>query len=227
MSRRVAQSSFCTPASWAARGIVSKRRDAPYRSGMVWTWIRSKARRARLRCRASSVHSRLRALRVRRLLPRRIPELHQLVERDVENDTAAGAAGRIKDDLVGAAQHALHRFEIEALTRDLGRFAIFIVDFAESSGLAFRLGDCLLAIGLGRLSDLRRAAACLGNDAVGVGRWRLIRTARRTFHESPLNLAGPVGNNRPRTYIHCTRESVRVGRRFKHRKSHVLPMDQY
>ena len=63
-----------------------------------------RARRSRLRCQASSVRSRRRAL-LRRLLPR-WSALRQLVERNVGNDPAARGAGRVKNDLVGAAEHA-------------------------------------------------------------------------------------------------------------------------
>jgi hypothetical protein len=51
----------------------------------------------------------------------------------------------------------------------LGRFGVLVINLHEARGLALGFNDGLLAIGLGRLDDLRRFPARLGNDTVGVG----------------------------------------------------------
>src|ERR1043166_3596399 len=71
---------------------------------------------------------------------------------------SAGPAGAgIEDDLVGAAEHTLHGLEIEPLARDFRGLFVLVVDLEEARRLTGRLGDGLLAIGLGGLGDLRGA----------------------------------------------------------------------
>ena len=50
----------------------------------------------------------------------------QLVEQQEWHDTLAALA--VDDDLVGAAEHALHRFQIHPLARHFGRLLVLLVD---------------------------------------------------------------------------------------------------
>src|SRR5262249_24209410 len=75
----------------------------------------------------------------------------------------------IDDGLVGAAEHALHGFEINPLPRHVGRLLVLVVDLAEARGLALGFGDGLFAIGFGVLEDLGGAAARFRHDAIGIG----------------------------------------------------------
>src|ERR1043166_2274552 len=92
----------------------------------------------------------------------------ELVERQVGDDARPARAG-IEDDLVGAAEHTLHGLEIEPLARDFRGLFVLVVDLEEARRLTGRLGDGLLAIGLGGLGDLRGAPTRLRHHAIGVG----------------------------------------------------------
>ena len=85
------------------------------------------------------------------------------------NGTTPWPALAVDDDLVGAAQHALHGLEVHALARDLGRLLVFVVDLEEARRLAGGLGHGLLLVGSGALQDALGLAARLRHDAVGVG----------------------------------------------------------
>ncbi len=100
----------------------------------------------------------------------------QFIKRQIGHHSAAAALRRIEDDLVGAAEHALHRFEIHALAGHLGRLFVFIVDFREPRGLAGRLGNGLRLVGVGGLQNLRGASARLRHHAIGVGLRFVLRT---------------------------------------------------
>src|SRR5262249_57617011 len=76
-------------------------------------------------------------------------------QRQVRHHAARLPAG-IDDGLVGAAEHALHGFEIDALARYVGRLLVLLVDLAEARGLALGFGDRLLAVSLRVLGDLGR-----------------------------------------------------------------------
>src|SRR5574341_281989 len=75
----------------------------------------------------------------------------------------------VDDDLVSAAEHALHGLQIHALACHLGRLLVFVVDFKEARRLAGRLGDGLLLVGPGALQDTLGLTARLRNNLVGVG----------------------------------------------------------
>ena len=90
----------------------------------------------------------------------------------------AGVSLSVENDLVGAAEDALHGLEVEPLARDVRRLLVFLIDLQEARSLAVRLGDGLLAIGFGGLGDLRRPAARLGHHPIGVGLGLVLRTLR-------------------------------------------------
>ena len=69
----------------------------------------------------------------------------------IGHDALAGLA--VEDDLVGAAEDALHGLEEYALAGDVGRLLVFVVDLEEASRLALRLGDRLLLEAFGALQD--------------------------------------------------------------------------
>jgi hypothetical protein len=101
------------------------------------------------------------------------PAPRQLVERQIRHDAVLRAG--INDDLVGAAEQPLHGLEIHALAGDVGRLLVLVVDLEKARGRAGGLGDGLLAIGLGRLGDLRGAAARFRHHPVGVGLGLVLR----------------------------------------------------
>src|SRR6516162_4966158 len=90
-------------------------------------------------------------------------------QRQIGHDAGARLAAGIDDDLVGAAEHPLHGFEIDPLPRHVGSFLVLLIDLAEARGLALGLGDGLFAIGFGVLEDLGGAAARFRHDAIGIG----------------------------------------------------------
>jgi hypothetical protein len=65
----------------------------------------------------------------------------------------------IDNGLVGAAEHALHGFEIDPLPCHVGRLIVLLIDLAEPRRLALGFGDGLFAIGFGVLENLGGAAA--------------------------------------------------------------------
>src|SRR5262252_10363796 len=106
---------------------------------------------------------------VRRHAGVRSPRLRlvQLVEGQVRHDTLSTLA--VEDDLVGAAQDALHGLQIHALAGYLRRLLVFLVDAEEPGGLACRLRHGLLLVGPRGLQDTLGFAARLRNHLVGVG----------------------------------------------------------
>src|SRR3954471_23126947 len=100
-------------------------------------------RARRQRGSVSSPTSRRRRRRRRRGLALRA-RARQLIEREIGYyPVSAAPAGHtgIDDDLFGAAEQPLHRFEIYALASHFGRFLVLIIDLQVSRGLAFGLGD--------------------------------------------------------------------------------------
>ena len=93
----------------------------------------------------------------------------EIAERQIGHDAGAALRPGIDDGLVGAAEHALHGFQIHALAGHVGRLLVLLIDLGEARGLALGLGDGLLAIGFGVLDDLGGAAARFRHDAIGVG----------------------------------------------------------
>ncbi len=75
----------------------------------------------------------------------------------------------IEDQLLRAAEDALHGLQINALPRHFLRLLVFVIDFQETRALALGFRDRLLLVAFGDLDDLRRAAARVRNDAVGIG----------------------------------------------------------
>ena len=101
----------------------------------------------------------------RRRTPRR-----QFAQRQIRHDALPGRrTAAVIDQLLGAAEDALHRLQIDALPRDVGRLLVFVVDLEEARALALGLGDRLLLVAFGDLQDLRGASLGVGNDAVGIG----------------------------------------------------------
>ena len=91
-------------------------------------------------------------------------------KRQIRHDALPGRrAAAVIDQLLGAAEHALHRLQIDALPGDVGRLLVFVVDLEEARALALGLGDRLLLVAFGDLQDLRGASLGVGNDAVGIG----------------------------------------------------------
>src|SRR5262249_33963814 len=78
---------------------------------------------------------------------------HELVKRQIRHDTAGGC--RIHDNLVSPPEQPLHGLEIHALTRNIWRLLVLVVDLAKAGGRTLGLGHGLLAIGFRALSDLR------------------------------------------------------------------------
>jgi hypothetical protein len=99
---------------------------------------------------------------------------HALVERQIGNHTASNSPG-IYDDLVCVREQSFHRFKVHALTSDLRRLLVFVVDLEKAGRRALGLGDGLLAIGFGVLDGLRGTAARLRNNLVGVGLRLILR----------------------------------------------------
>src|SRR6516164_10201903 len=79
-------------------------------------------------------------------------------QRQIGHDARARPAAGIDDRLIGAPEHALHGFEVNALARHVGRFLVLLVDLREARGLTLGFGDGLLAVGFGVLDDLGGAA---------------------------------------------------------------------
>src|SRR6202011_4633655 len=94
------------------------------------------------------------------------PVRRQLAQRQIRHDTLRRA---VIDELLGTAENPLHRFQIDALPRHVGRLLVFVVDFQEPRALALGFGDRLLLVAFGDLQYLRGASARVGYDAVGVG----------------------------------------------------------
>src|SRR5262249_20308110 len=92
----------------------------------------------------------------------------QLVERQEGHHALPALA--VKNNLVCAAEHALHGLKVHALARHFGRLFVFLVDLEEAGRLAGGLGNGLLLVGSSGLQDALSLAACLRNDAVGVGK---------------------------------------------------------
>ena len=131
--------------------------------------------------------------------------LLQLVERQEGHDALPGLA--VDDDLVGAAQHALHGLEIHALARHVGRLLVFLVDLEEARRLAGGLGDGLLLVALGGLQDALGLAARLRNDLA----WR--RQMPRSAG-APCRRARPARRGRRRSPARADRPSAAApGRR--------------
>src|SRR6202000_2463066 len=82
---------------------------------------------------------------------------------------ALGPWSAVDDQLVRAAEDALHGFQVDPLARHVFRLGIFFIDFQEAGALALGFGDRLLLVAFGGLEDLRGAALGLGHDAVGIG----------------------------------------------------------
>ena len=104
----------------------------------------------------------------RLLAGRGAPLGRQFAERQIRHDALARLAAVI-DELFRAAEHALHRLQINPFTRHVGRLLVFLVNLQEARALALGLGDRLLPVAFGGLHDLRRMSACLRHDLVGVG----------------------------------------------------------
>ena len=75
----------------------------------------------------------------------------------------------IHDDLIGAVEETFHGFQIHAFARYVRRFLVLIEDFQEARCLTSGFRHRLFAIGFRGLQDLRRTAARLGHNAIGVG----------------------------------------------------------
>ena len=71
--------------------------------------------------------------------------LHELVERQVQHVVAAFG---VDEDLRRVPQDLFERLDVHALARDARRFLVLDEDLREAVGLALRVGDDLLSIGL-------------------------------------------------------------------------------
>jgi hypothetical protein len=69
----------------------------------------------------------------------------------------------------GAAEHALHGFEIHAFAGDVGCFLVLLVDLQEARRLAGSFRNRLPTISFCSLRDLRHAPTRLRHHPVGVG----------------------------------------------------------
>jgi hypothetical protein len=130
-------------------------------------------------------------------LRRGLRPTHELVERQI-GDNATRRSG-IHYDLIGTSEQPFHGFQIHALTSDLGRLLVFVVDLEKTGRRALGLGDSLLAIGFGVLGDLRGTAVRLRNNLVwrrsvprsAPARGRSGQPARRGRSRSPASVDRP------------------------------------
>src|ERR1700730_2465920 len=77
----------------------------------------------------------------------------QWSKRQIGNNTLALPTALIENDLIHAAQHAFHRFEIESFARHLGRFLILLIDLVEAGNLAGCLSDGLKPVAFRLLNN--------------------------------------------------------------------------
>src|SRR6185369_17666118 len=87
-------------------------------------------------------------------LAARLRRARELVERQIW-DYATPASTRIQNDLVCAAEHTFHRFEIHALAGDVRSLLVLLVDFQESRCLTGCLGHRLRLVSFRSLRNLR------------------------------------------------------------------------
>src|SRR5262245_21377917 len=113
----------------------------------------------------------------------------ELAERQIR-DYAAAAATRIQNDLVRAAEHTFHGFEVHTLAGDVRGLFVLVIDFQEPRRLAGCFGHRLRLVGLCSLRDLRHPAACFRHDAVSVG-LRLVNGALKIGARG-LNIAESI-----------------------------------
>src|SRR5215510_9106097 len=76
-------------------------------------------------------------------LATRLRRMRKLAEWQIRDYATTAAGIRIQNDLVCAAQHTFHGFEIHALTGDVGRLLVLLVDFQEPRRLAGCFGNRL------------------------------------------------------------------------------------
>ena len=72
-------------------------------------------------------------------------------------------------ELVGVSEHMLHGLQIDALARHVRRRFVGLINLQEARALALGFGDGLFLVAFSILHDLRRPAARIGNDAIGIG----------------------------------------------------------
>src|SRR6202023_599520 len=90
-------------------------------------------------------------------------------KRQIWNHPLALPAALIEYDLVRAAEHTFHGFEIESFARHLGRFLVLRIDLVEAGNLTGCLRDRLELVAFRLLDNRRGLAPRLGNDPVGIG----------------------------------------------------------
>jgi hypothetical protein len=100
----------------------------------------------------------------------------EFVQRQIGDHPAASGGIGVEENLVGPAQDVCHGLKKDALPADIGRLFVFLKNLEKASGLTGRLGDGLLAIGFGGLSDLRGLAARFRDDLVSVGLRLVLRS---------------------------------------------------
>src|SRR3974390_2293514 len=89
-------------------------------------------------------------------------------QRQIWKDAGAALRRFVNDHLIAVLQNLFHRFEIEALLRDILRDLEGAVDRKEAIGVALGAGCDLLPIGFRLLLDPNRVAARPRDDVVAV-----------------------------------------------------------
>ena len=103
------------------------------------------------------------------------------------------------DHLLGVAKHLLHGLDEDTLAGDVGRLLVLLVNADEAVGLTLGQGNHLISIALRGLQDAFGLASRLGDDTVGIG-LRLVLEAL-LVGACRLHVAEGVNDLRRRIYF--------------------------